>query len=464
MIKKGFWGTTTNVTPVPPEGVLPFWRSLWQAVQHLLTASGANILGPVLMGISPSMALFTSGIATILYCAIVGVPAYLGTSFSFIATIMLLMKTGGPSVVAGGIIAAGATFVVLGVIVRFVGYKWIMRIFAPVVMAMVVIAIGGLLAPTAFSMASSDWLLAIITFVASVTIATKFKQGGVVSSLPVLLGVGFGYVVAIILGRVNFAPVVAAPLFAWPHFFVPVFTGQAVTMMIFVAALPLFMEHLGHLQATSSIVGQNFMPRMSKSLVWSGIGNMLSWAGTPSTTYAEDMGTMSITKVYSLRVMIMAGILAVLAGFVGKITPFIQSIPSGVLGGVMVYLFGLIGWAGFNMFETQHIETGKTSNKLIIAVMLSLTIAGIVVEFLRSILSGITAADLAASPKSIAAAIQSLQATVNGMQVGSFAVPALVLVALVGIVLHLYLDWKEIVTGPGEENQEVTIPAEVAAK
>lgn len=449
-VKKDWWGTTTTVTPVAPEGVLPFWRSVWQALQHLLTASGANILGPVLMGISPSMALFTSGIATILYCWIVGVPAYLGTSFSFIATITLLMHTGGPGVVAGGIIAAGATFVVLGLIVRLVGYKWVLRIFSPIVMAMVVIAIGLLLAPTAFSMASSDWLLAGITFVASITVATKFKQDGVVSSLPVLLGVGFGYVVALILGKVDLTQVIAAPLVAMPQFVMPIFTGQAVTMMIFVAALPLFMEHLGHLQATSSIVGRDFMPKMSKSLVVSGVGNMLSFAGTPSTTYAEDMGTMNITKVFSLRVMIMAGIFATLAGFVGKITPFIQSIPTGVLGGVMIYLFGMIAWAGWNMFTVQHLNVTKKSNSLIIAVMATLMGAGMVVEFLRPIIGGITAADIAASPKIVATAILSLQATVNAMQIGSFAIPALVFVALVGILLHLFLNWDEIRSGVEE--------------
>lgn len=448
--KKGLWGTTTNTTPVMPEDVLPFWRSVWQALQHLLTASGANILGPVLMGISPSMALLTSGVATMLYCWIVGVPAYLGTSFSFIATITLLMHNGGPSVVAGGIIVSGLTFIVLGVIVRLIGYKWVLRIFNPVVMSMVVIGIGLLLAPTAFSMASADWLLSILTFVASITVATKFKQGSVISSLPVLLGVGFGYIVALVLGKVNFAPVAAAPWFAWPQLIMPVFTQQAAMMMIFVAALPLFMEHLGHLQATSSIVGRDFMPKMSRSLIMSGVGNMLSWSGTPSTTYAEDMGTMNITQVFSLRVMFMAGIFATLAGFFGKITPFIQSIPTGVLGGVMIYLFGMIAFAGWNMFVKQHLDVDKKSNQLIIAVMATLMTVGTVVEFLRPIIGGITAADLAASPKVVAVAIQSLQTTVNAMQIGSFAIPALVLLALVGILMHLFLNWNEIVSGETE--------------
>ena len=179
---KGIWGQNTSKTvEVMPEETMGFWRSLWQAFQHLLTASGANIVGPVLMHLDPSMALFTSGIGTIVYSAITGVPAYMGTSFSYIAPISFVMTSswGNQGMVGGGIIAAGLTTIVVGLLVRLIGWRWINILMPPSILAMVVISIGLLLAPVAWGEAANNPLLALITFTLGVIFATKFRSGSV---------------------------------------------------------------------------------------------------------------------------------------------------------------------------------------------------------------------------------------------------------------------------------------------
>jgi uracil-xanthine permease len=442
------WGKNTDsTTDVMPEQVMGFWRSLWQGFQHLLTASGANILGPVLMHLDPAMGLFTSGIGTLVYNRLVGVPAYMGTSFSYIATISYIMTSswGNQAMVGGGIIAAGLTTILVGLLVRLIGWRWINILMPPVILAMVVIAIGFLLAPVAWGEATSSPLLAIITFALGVIFATKFRRGGLISALPVLLSIVCGYIVALILGMVDMSKVVAAPFLTLPRLFVPVFDSRVVVPMVLVTVTAVLMEHLGHLQGTGSIVGRDYIPRASRSLIADGISNALSWAGTPSVTYGENMGVFAVTRVFSIRVMYMAGILAVLAGFLGKLSPIILSIPAGVLGGATFLLFGLIAWAGFNLLQTENVDMGKKSNQIMIASMGTMMIAGIVVEYIRPIVSGIDPQTLAAMPKDAASALGTLQTMANTLTFGSFAMPGLVATAVVGIVLNLLLNWSEVV-------------------
>jgi uracil-xanthine permease len=442
------WNKNTDkVVEVMPEENMGLGRSIWQAAQHLLTASGANILAPVLMHLDPSMALFTSGVGTLVYNRLVGVPAYMGTSFSYIATIAYVMTSpwGNQSMVAGGIIVAGLVSILVGILVKLIGYRWINIVMPPIVLAMVVIAIGLLLAPTAYSMAMSNLPLALLTFTLGVVFAAKFKQGSVINALPVLLSILIGYSVALIFGQVDLTQVIAAPLFTLPRLIMPVFDVRACIPMGLVTLTAVLMEHLGHLQGTGSIVGRDYIPRASRSLIADGIANALSWSGTPSVTYGENMGVFAITRVFSLRVMYIAGILAVAAGFVGKLSPLILSIPSGVLGGATFLLFGMIAWAGFNLLNTEKVEMGKKSNQIMIASMGTMMTAGIVVEFIRPVLAGIKPEELAAAPPTVAGAIKTLQVFANGLRFGDFDLPALVGVALLGIVLNLILNWGEIV-------------------
>jgi xanthine/uracil permease len=211
------------------------------------------------------------------------------------------------------------------------------------------------------------------------------------------------------------------------------------------------MEHLGHLKGTSSIVGQDFIPRTSKSLIADGISNMLSWSGTPSVTYGENMGVFAITRVFSLKVMYLAGFLAVLAGFLGKLSPLILSIPQGVLGGATCLLFGLIAWAGFNLLQTEGVDMGKKNNQIIVASMATMMIVAIIVEYLRPIVAGIDVTSLSTGAQG---ALATLQHFANTLTVGSFAIPGLVAVSLLGILLNLILNWQEIVN-------EAKRPAEV---
>ncbi len=441
------WGQNTEATTrVMPEETMGFGRSLWQAVQHLLTASGANIVGPVLMHLDPSMALFTSGVGTIVYNSITGVPAYMGTSFSYIATISYVMTApwGSQALVGGGIIAAGLATILVGLLVKFIGWKWINVFMPPVILAMVVIAIGMLLAPVAYGESMSNPLLALITFGLGVLFATKFKEGTFISALPVLLSIISGYVVALLLGQVNLAPIGKAPFFELPRFFVPVFDMRVVVPMVLVTVTAVLMEHLGHLKGTGSIVGKDYIPRASKSLIADGISNALSWAGTPSVTYGENMGVFAITKVFSLKVMYLAGFLAILAGFLGKLSPMILSIPAGVLGGATFLLFGMIAWAGFNLLQSEHVDMKKKSNQILVASMSTMMIAGILVEYLRPIVGGITADQIVALPKSIGAAIATLQFMVNTLKFGTFEMPGLVAIALLGIVLNIILNSRDI--------------------
>ena len=463
---KRFWGqNTTKTVEVMPEETMGFWRSLWQAFQHLLTASGANIVGPVLMHLDPAMALFTSGIGTIVYTAITGVPAYMGTSFSYIAPIALVMTStwGNQGMVGGGIIAAGLTTIVVGLLVRLIGWRWINIIMPPSILAMVVIAIGLLLAPVAWGEASANPLLALITFALGVVFATKFRKGTIISALPVLLSIVIGYLVALVLGQVDLKAVNAAPFFVLPRFIVPVFDMRVIVPMVLVTITAVLMEHLGHLKGTSSIVGQDFIPRTSKSLIADGISNMLSWSGTPSVTYGENMGVFAITRVFSLKMMYLAGFLAVLAGFLGKLSPLILSIPQGVLGGATCLLFGLIAWAGFNLLQTEGVDMAKKNNQIIVASMATMMIVAIIVEYLRPIVAGIDASTLSASAQGAMTTLQHFAGTLN---VGSFAIPGLVAVSLLGIILNLILNWQEIVNEvkkPAEVKQpiEVKQPAEV---
>ena len=457
---KRIWGQNTSKTvEVMPEETMGFWRSLWQAFQHLLTASGANIVGPVLMHLDPSMALFTSGIGTIVYSAITGVPAYMGTSFSYIAPIAFVMTAswGSQGMVAGGIIAAGLTTIVVGLLVRLIGWRWINILMPPSILAMVVIAIGLLLAPVAWGEAATNPLLALLTFALGVIFATKFRKGSVVSALPILLSIVAGYLVALVLGQVDLKNVIAAPFFVLPRFILPVFDMRVIVPMVLVTITAVLMEHLGHLKGTSSIVGQDFIPRTSKSLIADGISNMLSWSGTPSVTYGENMGVFAITRVFSLKVMYLAGILAVLAGFLGKLSPLILSIPQGVLGGATFLLFGLIAWAGFNLLQSEGVDMSHKNNQIMVASMATMMIVAIIVEYLRPIVGGI---DVSTVPAGVQGAMSTLQFFAGTLNVGSFAIPGLVAVSLLGIVLNLILNWQDILTEvrkPAEVNQ----PAEV---
>jgi len=445
------WGKDTDlIVGVMPHQTMGFWRSLWQALQHLLTAAGANILGPILMHLDPGMALFTSGIGTLIYNRFVGVPAYMGTSFSYIAVIAYVMTSpwGSQNMVAGGIIVAGLTTMLVGVIVKLVGYRWVNVLIRPAVWAMVVIAIGLILGPTAFGSAIQQPTLAIVTFVLGVIFATMFKKDSLFSALPILLAMIASYAVALFMGQVNLAPVEAAPWFTLPRFVVPVFDVRVCLPMALVTLTAVIMEHIGHLKGMSSIVGtENYDERMARSLFFDGVSNALSWAGTPSVTYGENMGVFAITRVFSLKVMYLAGGIAVLAGFLGKLSPLISSIPSGVLGGATFLLFGMIAWAGFRLFTVEgegRIDLSDRKNQVIVAAMGTMMVVGTTVDYLRTALAGITPEDLASSPASVATAVKSLQFLCHSLRIGNSEIPALVAVALLGIAMNVVLNFREI--------------------
>lgn len=265
-LKRDRGQNTSKTVEVMPEETMGFWRSLWQAFQHLLTASGANIVGPVLMHIDPSMALFTSGIGTIVYNAITGA-RQMGTSFSYIAPIALVMTSswGNQGMVGGGIIAAGITTILVGRLVRLVGWRWI-NIFMPSsILAMVVISIGLWLAPGGLGAGGFEPPAGLDHLHSGVVFATKFRDGHFISALPILLSIVSGYVIALVMGLVDLKPVMEAPILVLPKFFMPVFEMQVMVPMILITVTAVLMEHLGHLKGTSSIIGQDYIPQPRKA-------------------------------------------------------------------------------------------------------------------------------------------------------------------------------------------------------
>lgn len=436
------WGTTTTKkSGVAPHEVPPFWDSVAKAIQIILTAAGANMLGPALMHLSPAMALLTSGIGTYVYVSIAGVPSYLGTSFSYIAPIAAAMKdpTLGQPVVAGGIIAAGITTILMGLLVRQIGYRWLTILMPPIVLAVIVMAIGGILAPVAWDWAKGDLFLAGLTLLLGIIFATKFRRIGLIDMLPILLCIVCGSLVSYLLGYLNpallnnllyifgfsytptvmdLSPVREAPIWAAPVLVAPVLNWQFDLEMVLITMSVVLMEHIAHLKATSQIVGIDYMPRTSRSLIADGLANALSWFGTPSVTYAEIIGLLSMVKDFSLRVIKVAAVLSIIGGFSGKLPFLVLAIPQPVLGGALVLLLGMISTAGLRVLA--EIDLNERKNQILSAVMLTMLIIVVVVPL---------------------------------------PLPALVVLAFAGIATHLVIDWRAVLNEFRQPQEIELVPA-----
>lgn len=371
---------------------LPLLPTIPLSLQHLFAMFGSTVLVPFLLHVDPATALFMNGIGTLLYLTICKwrLPAYLGSSFAFISPVLAVCSTPGMTYgdAQGGFIVFGLSFMVLALIVDKVGTKWIDILFPPAAMGAIVAIIGLELAPLAMTMSgylgeaqgmSNETAIIISTFTLIVTVLATILGRGFIGIIPILIGVVSGYVLSYFMGVVDFSAVEATPWFAVPTFYEPKFNFSAI-MMIMPALFVVFAEHLGHLFVTSDIVGRDLIkdPGLHRSLFADGLSNVLSGfiGSTPNTTYGENMGVMAITGVYSTWVIGGAAAFAIVFSFIGKVAAFIHGIPTPVMGGVCILLFGFIAASGIRMLVEKKVDYTRSKNLILTAVTMITGLSG----------------------------------------------------------------------------------------
>ncbi|WP_227935746.1 solute carrier family 23 protein [Alkalihalobacillus deserti] len=369
------------------------------SLQHLFAMFGATILVPYLVGLSPAVALLSSGLGTLAYLLITRgqIPAYLGSSFAFIGPIIAATATSGPEGAMVGSFLAGLVYGVVALLIKTIGVDWIMRILPPIVVGPVIIVIGLGLAPVAIDMAMNNpsaesysatySAVAIITLLITVLATMFFK--GFFSLVPIMFGIIGGYITAFFFGLVDISPVQEAKWFALPDVIVPfvtytpVFSWQIVAIMVPIAIVTLA-EHIGDQMVLSKVVGKNFIkePGLHRSILGDGTATVIASliGGPPNTTYGENIGVLAITRVFSVFVIAGAAVLAIIFAFIGKFAAFITTIPTAVMGGVSILLFGVIASSGLRMLIDNEINIGLKRNLIISSVILVIGIGGAFIQ------------------------------------------------------------------------------------
>jgi len=365
----------------------------------MFVAFGSTVLVPLLVGFDPAIALLAAGLGTLLFHGVTGgkVPIYLGSSFAFIAPIVKATELYGMPGMFCGLVAVGVVYLLMSLLVKLFGISFIKKLFPPIVIGPVIILIGLSLASTGVDMASQNWVLAIISLL--VAIACSIWGKGLVKIIPVFFGAIVGYIAAIIFYRsgMDFAPVAEAKWFALPHFAKMSFSWQAIVFMAPVAIAPII-EHVGDVYAISEIAGKDFVkdPGLHRTMAGDGLACMLAafLGGAPVTTYSEVTGAVSLTKVTDPACMRIAAITAILISLVGKVGAAIQTIPTAVLGGIMLLLFGSIASVGINNLVKAKIDMNKTRNLIIASLILTIGIGGAIISFGKFSLAGIGLASI----------------------------------------------------------------------
>lgn len=360
---------------------LPVLQAIPLALQHLMAMFGATVLVPLLTGLDPSLAIMTSGAGTILYLILTKgkIPSYLGSSFAFIGPIAAVAATKGIPAALGGLVVGGLLYVVVALLIKGFGTGWLNKVLPPALVGAVVIVIGLGLAGVAVGMATKgagdafaieNLVVALVTLGAAIAFSSYFK--GFLSTIPVLLGIVVGYLVAAMMGMVDFQPVLDAKWIGLPTLVFPEWDLGAI-LIIAPVALVVIIEHIGHLLVVNEIVGKDFTPMLPESLAGDGLATALSAmvGGSPSTTYAENIGVMAVTRVYATQIFWYAGAFAfVIGGFVPKLKFLIQSIPTPVMGGISLLLFGLIASSGLRMLVESGIDYSHSRNLILSSVVL----------------------------------------------------------------------------------------------
>ena len=398
---------------IGPHERLPWPQTAVMGVQHVIAMFGATVLAPILMGFDPNLAILMSGIGTLIFFLITGgkVPSYLGSSFAFIGVVIAATAYAGKGpnanigVALGGIIACGLVYTVIGAIVQMVGTGWIERFMPPVVTGSVVAVIGLNLAGIPIkNMAASNfdsWMQAV-TFVCVGLVAVLTR--GMVQRLLILVGLIVASLIYALLTNgmglgkpLDLTTLANAPWFGMPGFAAPVFSGPAM-LLIAPVAIILVAENLGHIKAVTAMTGQNLDQYMGRAFIGDGIATMVSGGagGTGVTTYAENIGVMAATKIYSTAVFLTAALIAVLLGFSPKFGAVIQTIPLPVMGGVSIVVFGLIAVAGAKIWVDNQVDFSDNRNLLLAAITLVLGTGDYTLKFGDFALGGIGTATFGA--------------------------------------------------------------------
>ena len=379
-------------------------------VQFLFVAFGATVLMPLLVGLDPATALLSAGVGTLIFHAVTRgmMPVFLGSSLVYIAPILLVSKQWGLAGALTGFVGVALVYFVVSALVYWRGTKFMNRLFPPVVVGPTIVLIGLSLAPTAVEMARQDWLLAIVSL--TVAVAVLIWGRGMLRLLPVIVSVAVGYVLAVAMGKVDFITLSAAPWFALPrniaHPQMPTLAWQPLLTMMPIA-LATIIEHVGDVYVISQVAEKDFMhkPGLHRTILGDGLAVLFGAlvGGPPVTTYSEVTGAVQLTRITNPQVLRITAVAAIIFSFFGKINVFLQSIPSAVLGGIMLLLFGAIASVGMQSMVRNKVDFGDTRNLIIASLMLTVGVGGAI------------------------------------LSVGDFVLNSIGLAALVGIVLNLLL-------------------------
>ncbi len=408
----------------------PIAKRIILALQHVFAMFGATILVPILVNTAAGevvltipVALVTSGIGTLIYilCTKGKSPVYLGSSFAFIAPLAAAFVKGGISGAMTGVMVVGLIYVVFAIIIKFAGKNWLDKLLPPVVIGPMIMIIGLGLAPSAISQiglgtgVDVDWrgvIVAIVTFLTTAIVMVRAR--GFIKIIPFLIGIVTGYILSIILGLVDFTPVLEASFFSMPSFVIPFVSYMpnfSALLTIAPIALVTMAEHIGDHTALGTIIGKDLLkdPGLDRTLLGDGIATFVAglFGGPSNTTYGENTSVVGMTKVASVWVIGLAAIFAICLGFLGKFTALVSTIPNPVLGGVSLLLYGFIAVNGLKVLIQNQIDFGKSKNVVVASSMLVLGLGGAAI----SIVSG------------------DLSITISGMS----------LAAIVGILLNLFL-------------------------
>ena len=407
---------STDIRPIGTNEYLPPAQSAVLGIQHVFAMFGATVLAPFLMGFDPNLAIFMSGICTVLFFFMTGgrVPSYLGSSFAFIGVVIAATGyaasgSGAPNlnlpIAAGGIIACGVIYALFGFIVMATGTRWIEKLMPPVVTGSVVMIIGLNLAPATVKNVAGDpfnmWMsLVTVLCMGCISVFTK----GLLQRLLLLIGLLAAYLIYFIVSNVmgygvpiNFAPIQQAAWFGLPTFHSPEFNFNAM-LIIAPVALILVAENLGHIKAVGAMTGENLDPHIGKAFVADGIATTLSGGvGAPGmTTYGENIGVMAVTRVYSTIVFAIAGLFAVVLGLSPKFGAIIHTIPTAILTGASIVVFGLITIAGAKIWIENKVDFSQNKNLMVAAVTIILGAGDFALQFGSFNLGGIGTATFAA--------------------------------------------------------------------
>ena len=379
---------------------VPLLQGIPLSFQHLFAMFGASVLVPTLFKIDPAVVLLMNGIGTLIYLVLCKgkAPAFLGSSFAFLSPVFVVLGAnqelwaGNYSYALGGFIVSGCIFITVALIIWRFGSEWIGFVLPPATMGPIVMLIGLELAGVATGMAgimpdakgayNVDAIVVSIVTLLTVAFGSLLFRG-FMAVIPVLIGIAVGYVVAFFMGMVSFDGVASAAVIALPTFYTPKFDIHMI-LIIIPASLVVISEHIGHLVVTGNIVGRQLTkdPGLHRSLMGDGVSTVLSgfFGSVPTTTYGENIGVMAITRVYSVWVIGGAAVISIVLAFIGKLSAVIQSIPTPVMGGISILLFGVIAASGIRMLVESKVDYSKPINLTLTAIVLIVGISGAAVN------------------------------------------------------------------------------------